>query len=61
MTATYEKLTNDIRDITKTLSLGDKTQAQTAITKLSSVLRENFSARQDMVKLIEQYTGKNIQ
>ena len=61
MTATYEKLTNDIRDITKTLSLWDKTQAQTAITKLSSVLRENFSARQDMVKLIEQYTGKNIQ
>jgi len=61
MTANYEKLTNDIRDITKTLSLWDKTQAQTAITKLSSVLRENFSARQDMVKLIEQYSGKNIQ
>lgn len=61
MTATYEKLTNDIRDITKTLSLWDKTQAQTAITKLSSVLRDNFSARQDMVKLIEQYSGKNLQ
>lgn len=61
MTKTYEKLTSDIRDITKTLSLWDKTQAQTAITKLSSVLRENFSARQDMVKLIEQYTWKNIQ
>lgn len=61
MTATYEKITNDIRDITKTLSLWDKTQAQTAITKLNSVLRENFPARQDMIKLIEQYTGKNIQ
>ena len=61
MTATYEKLTNDIRDITKTLSLWDKTQAQTAITKLNSVLRENFPARQDMVKIIEQYTWKNIQ
>lgn len=61
MTETYEKLTNDIRDITKTLSLGDKTQAQTAITKLMSVLRDNFPARQDMIKIIEQYTGKNIQ
>jgi len=57
----YEKLTNDIRDITKTLSLWDKTQAQTAITKLNSVLRDNFPARQDMIKIIEQYTWKNIQ
>lgn len=61
MTGTFEKLTNDIRDITKTLSLNDKTQAQTAITKLNSVLRDNFPARQDMIKLIEQYTGKNLQ
>jgi len=61
MTATYEKITNQIKEITKTLSLWDKTQAQTAITKLNWVLRENFPARQDMVKLIEQYSGKNIQ
>jgi hypothetical protein len=26
-----------------------------------SVLKENFPARQDMVKLIEEATGKNIQ
>lgn len=61
MTANYEKLTNDIRDITKTLSLWDKVQSQTALTKLSSVLRDNFQARQDMIKLIEQYSGKNLQ
>ena len=35
--------------------------AQTAITKLSSVLRDNFPARQDMIKIIENYSGKNIQ
>lgn len=57
----YEKVTNDLRDITKTLSLGKNIQSQTAITKLNSILRDNFTARQDMVKLIEQYTGKNIQ
>ena len=61
MTANYEKLTNDIRDITKTLSLWDKVQSQTALTKLNSVLRDNFQARQDMIKLIEQYSGKNLQ
>lgn len=26
-----------------------------------SVLKENFPARQDMIKLIEESTGKNIQ
>lgn len=57
----YEKVTNDLRDITKTLSLWKNIQTQTALTKLNSILRDNFTARQDVVKLIEQYTGKNIQ
>jgi len=61
MTKNFEKVTNELRDITKTLSLGDKVQSQTAVTKLMSVLRDNFPARQDMIKIIEQNTGKNLQ
>ena len=61
MTKNFETVTNELRDITKTLSLSDKAQSQTAVTKLMSVLRDNFPARQDMIKIIEQNTGKNLQ
>lgn len=61
MVQNYEKVTNDLREITKTLSLWKEQQSQTSLTKLNSILRDNFTARQDVVKLIEQYTGKNIQ
>ena len=59
MTKDFEKVSNDLREINTILSTwGNK---QTAITKLNSVLRDNFTARQDMIKLIEQYTWKNLQ
>ena len=60
MTKWFEEATKKINDITKGLSLGKAASTQTQLTKLMSVLRDNFAARQDMIKVIEESTGKNI-
>lgn len=53
----YEKASNVITELTKSLSLGAKTSYDTALRKLQSILRNNaftnYSARAKLAKLIE--------
>jgi len=60
MSSTYEAISREIEDITTTLSLGRKVNPQTAITKISASLRDNFPFRKDMIELLESYSGKNL-
>lgn len=60
MVKDYEAASKQINEINKTMSLGNKAAIQTQLTKVMSVLKENFAARQDMIKIIEEATGKNI-
>ena len=60
MTKNYETLTNDIRNIEKTLSLWDKSSQISSVTRLSQALKDNLYMRKEMIDLLESYTGKDL-
>ena len=55
MNENYSRVTTAIEDIEKTLSLGGKSNAQTAITKLAQVLKDkqNDEFKRQMVRQLE--------
>lgn len=61
MTAEYAKTSKLTKDIEKALSLSKNTGADTSIRKISQILRENFTYRRDLVRQLEDMTGKDIQ
>lgn len=61
MTKGYQEATQLIKDIQSGLSLkGEKTNPDTAIRKLSSILRENNEKRKALLEALEQASGTNI-
>lgn len=62
--ADYETASEQLSEITRSLSLGQKTSADTAIRKLQSVLRNNvntnFGNRTELVNALEQQGGARI-
>lgn len=56
----YEISTKDIRDIQKSLSLGDKASVDTAFRKLSTVLRTNNEVRKQAVDQLNALTGGTL-
>lgn len=56
----YDQATDLIDDITKNLSLGDKTMVDTGIRKLTSVLRTNNEFRRQLVDELNQQTGGTL-
>jgi len=60
MTKNYAETIGTIKEIEKGLSLKDGASSDTAIRKLTSVLRQNNEFRQALVQRLEQETGKNI-
>ena len=60
----YETASNDIKEITKSLSLGDKASQDTALRKLQSVLRDNansnYGTRLESVQKLEAAGAKDI-
>lgn len=60
----YEKASNLIREMEKTLSLNPKASIDTLLRKLQSVMRNNVSTnygkRADLVKLLEESGAKNL-
>ena len=61
MTADYAKTSKLTKDIEKALSLSKGSGADTSIRKITQILRENFTYRRDLVKQLEDMTGKDIQ
>lgn len=59
MNENYSRVTTAIEDIEKTLSLGGKSNAQTAITKLAQVLKDkqNDEFKRQMVRQLERLSG----
>lgn len=55
----YSRISGAIEDIEKTLSLGGKANTQTAITKLSQVLKDkqNDVFKREVVKQLETLSG----
>lgn len=60
MTKNYAETISTIKEIEKGLSLKDGASSDTAIRKLTSVLRQNNEFRQHLVQRLEQETGKNL-
>lgn len=60
MLGDYEKSTKDIRDIQRSLSLGDKASTDTAFKKLSSVLRTDNEMRRNAVEQLDELTGGKL-
>ena len=60
----YEKASKNIKEIERTLSLGDKKSADTALRKLQSTMRNNvntnYGKRADLVKQLEDAGATNI-
>lgn len=58
----YAKASDDIREIERTLSLGDKASADTAMRKLQSLMRDNvqtnYGQRVKLAKQLEQQGGQ---
>lgn len=61
ITAAYEKTIKDLKAIQKSLSLWKEKDIQTAVNKLASTFKENYGSRQEVIKMIEQYTWQNFQ
>lgn len=57
MTKGYQEATKLIDDIQSGLSLGDKAKPDTAIRKLTSVLRENNEHRRELLAALEEASG----
>ncbi len=60
MTKHYQEATSFIDEVTKGLSLGDKTSADTALRKLASALKQNNEFRTQLVKQLQEVGGKDI-
>ncbi|MBI2640728.1 MAG: hypothetical protein HYW91_02495 [Candidatus Sungbacteria bacterium] len=60
MTADYAKSTDIIKEVEKALSLGDRVSADTAIRKLTSVLRENNDFRRSLVEKLQTASGTDL-
>jgi len=60
MTESYEKALNLEREIEKGLSLGNKTMADTAFRKLTSILRTNNEFRLQLLDVLEKELGVNL-
>jgi hypothetical protein len=62
--AGYQKASDLIREIEKTLSLNPKASVDTALRKLQSVMRDNvntnYGKRADLVKLLQESGAKNL-
>ena len=60
----YEKASKNIKEIERTLSLGDKKSSDTALRKLQSTMRNNvntnYGKRADLVKQLEDAGATNI-
>ena len=60
----YAKTSQELQEIQRTLSLGEKSSTDTALRKLQSVARNNantnYGNRLDLVKALEQQGGKSI-
>lgn len=61
MVKDYEKSSNFIDEITRTLSVGDRATADTGIRKLMTALKDNYDFRRDLMGKIDDATGNNIQ
>ena len=61
MTSGYEKSSVLIREIDKAFSLNKRSSADTAIRKLMTTMREDLDFRRNLIKQVEQSTGKNIE
>lgn len=60
MTESYQKFSNEIRDIEKVLRIGDEKNKMTAITRLNQALKDNLSFRKEAVELLEQAAGIDL-
>jgi len=60
LTSDYAIVTEQIRDLTKTLSLKDSISKETAVKKLLTVLKENNEFRAQLVQQLEQSGGKQL-
>src|SRR3990167_2878923 len=60
MTKGYREASELIEEIEKGLSLGNKVQMQTTVTKLMSTMRQNFELRNEMMKALEKAGGGDI-
>lgn len=60
MTKDYAKVSTVVKDIERSLSLGTRASADTAINKLSRVLRDNNEFRRDLVQALDKYTDRSI-
>ena len=60
MTSDYAKSTDIIKEVEKALSLGDRASADTAIRKLTSVLRENNDFRRSLVEKLQTTSGTDL-
>lgn len=56
----YSEMTENIRDIKQSLSLGDKTAAETAFKKLTSALRTNNDFRRSLIAQLDEVTGGTL-
>lgn len=60
----YHEASNAIKEIEKTLSLGEKASADTAVRKLQSIMRNNaqtsYGNRIKLLKKLEDTSGKNL-
>lgn len=56
----FESSTKDIKEIQKSLSLGDKASVDTAFRKLSTVLRTNNEVRKQAVDQLNEITGGRL-
>ncbi len=60
MTSDYAKSTDIVKEVEKALSLGDRASADTAIRKLTSVLRENNDFRRSLVEKLQTSSGTDL-
>jgi hypothetical protein len=60
MAADYSKKTQQIDEITKGLSLGNKVSVDTSIRKMTSIFRQNNEFRKDLLEQLEQVGGKDL-
>ncbi len=60
MTKAYSEASDFIDDVTKGLSLGDKTSTDTALRKLASALKQNNEFRQELVSQLEEIGGQDL-
>lgn len=60
MVSDYETSIKTTNEIKKALSLSDRAMADTALRKLMSTMRENFEFRRDLLKQLEDTSGKDL-